>query len=375
MFDPSENPEKDSAETSVTKNPLNGVGSSPEAVEEEDSEDLFVSTYEVGEGFDSFYLPKPFLFTFQSVPAVVAAPKPAEPAQAAALDDLMNTIDLNEPSSSPSPSPAAASSSLPPPLPSSAPVASVISSVEAITPPEASQIFPSSTSSSSIPATTTTLVQPMVEAPKPPPAQSVPFSLASSISEPPKPETKVPSAPPPAINTASQIEITVSEPAKIGEGMSSYMVYTVSTKTTLPYFRRQSLSVHRRFSDFLGLHDKLAEKHAALGRIVPPPPSKSVVGTAKIKFSKADEQQLSGSEFLEKRRSALERYLQRNAEHPIICADPDFREFLELDADLPRSTSTSALSGAGVKRMFSFVSDTVNKMTFKMDETDTVSAC
>ncbi len=245
------------------------------------------------------------------------------------------------------------------------------------TPPEASQISPSSTSSSSIPATaatTTTLVQPMVEAPKPP-AQSVPFSLASSISEPPKPETKTPSAPPPAINTASQIEITVSEPAKIGEGMSSYMVYTVSTKTTLPYFRRQSLSVHRRFSDFLGLHDKLAEKHAALGRIVPPPPSKSVVGTAKIKFSKADEQQLSGSEFLEKRRSALERYLQRNAEHPIICADPDFREFLELDADLPRSTSTSALSGAGVKRMFSFVSDTVNKMTFKMDETDTVSAC
>ena len=55
MFDPSEN-EKDSAETSVTKNPLNGVGSSPEAVEEEDSEDLFVSTYEVES--------REFLFTF-----------------------------------------------------------------------------------------------------------------------------------------------------------------------------------------------------------------------------------------------------------------------------------------------------------------------
>ena len=34
----------------------------------------------------------------------------------------------------------------------------------------------------------------------------------------------------------------------------------------------------RRFSDFLGLHDKLVEKHIRSGRIVPPAPEKSVIG-------------------------------------------------------------------------------------------------
>ena len=34
----------------------------------------------------------------------------------------------------------------------------------------------------------------------------------------------------------------------------------------------------RRFSDFLGLHQKLVTTHASKGRIVPPAPEKSVVG-------------------------------------------------------------------------------------------------
>ena len=42
--------------------------------------------------------------------------------------------------------------------------------------------------------------------------------------------------------------------------------------------RRQRFSVMRRFSDFLGLHDKLVEKHIRSGRIVPPAPEKSVIG-------------------------------------------------------------------------------------------------
>lgn len=172
-----------------------------------------------------------------------------------------------------------------------------------------------------------------------------------------------------SINTASQISISVSEPQKVGEGIGSYIVYTVVTRTTLPYFRRQSMSVNRRFSDFLGLHSKLSMKHGPVGRIVPPPPAKSAFGTAKVKMTNNDIN-LHSMDFVAKRRAALERYLQRNAEHPILCSDPDFREFLELDTELPRSTSTSALSGAGMKRLFSFVGDTVQKMTFKMEEID-----
>ena len=167
------------------------------------------------------------------------------------------------------------------------------------------------------------------------------------------------------------IEISVGEPQKVGEGMGSYVVYRVTTKTNLPYFRRTSFSVNRRFSDFLGLRDKLAEKHLHLGRIIPPAPDKNAVGTAKVKMSKDDG--LSSTDFIEKRRAALERYLNRNAAHQSLCTDPDFREFLELDTDLPRATNTSALSGAGVKRLFNRVGDTVNKMTFRMDETDPVS--
>lgn len=38
------------------------------------------------------------------------------------------------------------------------------------------------------------------------------------------------------------------------------------------------MSVYRRFSDFLGLHDKLVESHLHEGFVIPPPPEKSVVG-------------------------------------------------------------------------------------------------
>lgn len=43
----------------------------------------------------------------------------------------------------------------------------------------------------------------------------------------------------------------------------------------------------------------------------------------------AQNEQGSSSEFVEKRRASLERYLSRTAAHPILKMDPDFREFLE----------------------------------------------
>lgn len=66
--------------------------------------------------------------------------------------------------------------------------------------------------------------------------------------------------------------------------------------------------------------------------------------------------------------------MNRTAAHPVLLDDPDFREFLEKDAELPRATSTSALSGAGVLRLFHRVGDTLEKIAFKMDENDEVSA-
>ena len=74
------------------------------------------------------------------------------------------------------------------------------------------------------------------------------------------------------------IDIAVTEANKIGEGMSAYVTYKVETKTNIGIFRKKSMSVHRRFSDFLGLHEKLVDKHLRTGRIIPPAPEKNALG-------------------------------------------------------------------------------------------------
>ncbi|KAJ1207421.1 hypothetical protein NDU88_002812 [Pleurodeles waltl] len=162
------------------------------------------------------------------------------------------------------------------------------------------------------------------------------------------------------------IEIGVSDPEKVGDGMNAFMAYKVTTKTSLSMFNKKEFCVKRRFSDFLGLHSKLAGKYMHIGYIVPPAPEKSIVGMTKVKVGKEDS---SSTEFVERRRAALERYLQRTVKHPTLLQDPDLRQFLE-SSELPRAVSTQALSGAGILRMVNKAADAVNKMTIKMNESD-----
>ncbi|KAB1277611.1 Sorting nexin-1, partial [Camelus dromedarius] len=152
----------------------------------------------------------------------------------------------------------------------------------------------------------------------------------------------------------------------VGDGMNAYVAYKVTTQTSLPMFRSKQFAVKRRFSDFLGLYEKLSEKHSQNGFIVPPPPEKSLIGMTKVKVGKEDS---SSAEFLEKRRAALERYLQRIVNHPTMLQDPDVREFLEKE-ELPRAVGTQTLSGAGLLKMFNKATDAVSKMTIKMNESD-----
>ncbi|XP_051165505.1 sorting nexin-2 [Leptopilina boulardi] len=176
----------------------------------------------------------------------------------------------------------------------------------------------------------------------------------------------------PTESSETFLKITVTSPQKVGEGMGAYVAYRVETKTNMPIFRSRNFTVVRRFSDFLGLHDKLTVKYLRNGRIIPPAPEKSVIGMTKIKMSgdKNQETNSSSTEFIERRRSALERYLNRTAAHPMLGVDPDFIAFLKTDMELPKSTNTSALSGAGVMRLFNKVGETVNKIAYKMDESD-----
>jgi len=165
------------------------------------------------------------------------------------------------------------------------------------------------------------------------------------------------------------IVIQVSDPHKIGEGvMNSYMAYKVKTKTSLSQFRNSEITVDRRFSDFLGLHEKLLAKHRHVGHIVPPAPEKSVIGMTLVKISKNDEEAVS-IDFVEKRRAALERYLNRLTRHAPVVHDQNLIDFLELPT-LPQATSTRALSGAGVMRFVKNVEGAFNKITVKMVEED-----
>ncbi|CAF1019708.1 unnamed protein product [Adineta steineri] len=163
------------------------------------------------------------------------------------------------------------------------------------------------------------------------------------------------------------IEITVNDPTKVGEGMSSYMTYRITTKTSLSMFKQKEFSVNRRFSDFLGLHTKLVSKHLQMGVIIPSPPEKDSLSMAKVKISKDEG---IPTDFIDRRRSQLERYLNRLAHHDKLIQDPDFRDFIEMSSDLPKSTSTQALSSAGVLRALSNITNQVTKLTTKTSEQD-----
>lgn len=162
------------------------------------------------------------------------------------------------------------------------------------------------------------------------------------------------------------IVIKVSDPMKVGDGMNAYMAYSVTTQTSLASFKRSDFSVKRRFSDFLGLHERLSEKHMPYGRIVPPPPDKSVVGMVKVKGSKDDQ---ASTDFVSKRQHALEKFLNRISKHKLLLDDHDFKEFLEAE-ELPRAKNTSALSKGGLSRLAKGVGEAFSKMTSKMTETD-----
>ena len=73
---------------------------------------------------------------------------------------------------------------------------------------------------------------------------------------------------------------------------------------------------------------------------------------------------------MEKRRAALERFLNRTAAHASLRTDPDFREFLELETELPRASQTATFSGRNVMKMINKVGDSITNITLKLEETD-----
>nr|CDS15876.1 sorting nexin 2 [Echinococcus granulosus] len=163
------------------------------------------------------------------------------------------------------------------------------------------------------------------------------------------------------------ITVKVLNPEKVGEGMSSYVVYAVKTMTNMSCFKNSNMCVHRRFSDFLGLYEKLKMKYIPQGLIIPCPPEKNMLGTTKMRLSKSS---FADSDFIEKRRVSLECFLHRIVNHPILISDHNVREFLELENELPRYSSAQSLSGVAAMKFLKNVGEAVGKLTFRMDEVD-----
>ncbi|KAG6854027.1 hypothetical protein C0991_011232 [Blastosporella zonata] len=110
--------------------------------------------------------------------------------------------------------------------------------------------------------------------------------------------------------------ISVDDPQKVGDPIRGYTMYTVHTRTTSPLFQKSAFSVLRRYSDFLWLYETLSANNP--GVVVPPVPEKNPFG----RFE---------DHFVRQRRFALEKCIQKIANHPILGQDADLRTFLESD--------------------------------------------
>lgn len=115
--------------------------------------------------------------------------------------------------------------------------------------------------------------------------------------------------------------VSVDNPESHITAIETYVTYRILTKTTRGEFDSSEYEVRRRYQDFFWLRSKLEETHPTL--IVPPLPEKFVVKGMVERFSE---------DFIETRRKALHRFLERVAEHPILSSSPHLKVFLTAEA-------------------------------------------
>lgn len=111
--------------------------------------------------------------------------------------------------------------------------------------------------------------------------------------------------------------ITVSDPDKHVQAFETFVVYKVITKTTRSTFDSSEFVVSRRFQDFIWLKEMFENDYPTF--IIPPLPSKFIVKGLIDKFT---------PEFIEKRCLALNKFLQRVSNHPIISYSDHLKTFL-----------------------------------------------
>ncbi|XP_069497633.1 sorting nexin-7 isoform X1 [Ambystoma mexicanum] len=119
----------------------------------------------------------------------------------------------------------------------------------------------------------------------------------------------------------SDLFITVDDPESHITAIETFITYQVVTKTTRGEFDSSEYEVRRRYQDFLWLKSKLEESHPTL--IIPPLPEKFIMKGMVERFN---------DEFIETRKKALHKFLNRIAEHPTLTFNEDFKVFLTAQA-------------------------------------------
>lgn len=94
-------------------------------------------------------------------------------------------------------------------------------------------------------------------------------------------------------------------------------VSSLTTQTTSKAYKEPEFEVKRRYRDFLWLYNTLHGNNP--GIVVPPPPEKQAVGRFETNF-------------VESRRAALEKMLNKIAAHPTLQLDGDLKLFLESES-------------------------------------------
>lgn len=142
----------------------------------------------------------------------------------------------------------------------------------------------------------------------------------------------VPEKPEPA---SANLNVSVGDPTKVGDITLAHILYSVRSSLEDGIIPEPEAVVLRRYTDFRWLYHQLQANHP--GVIVPPPPTKQAVG----RFNE---------QFVESRRAALERMVQKIAANAILQKDEDFILFLTLADFSNASKERERITGLGALR-------------------------
>ncbi|CAL8310985.1 unnamed protein product [Merluccius merluccius] len=138
------------------------------------------------------------------------------------------------------------------------------------------------------------------------------------------------------VNTRDMF-ITVDNPESHVTAIETFIVYRVLTRTTRGDFDSSEYEVRRRYQDFLWLKGTLEEAHPTL--IIHPLPEKFVMKGMVERFNE---------DFIETRRRALQHFLSKTAEHPLLSHSQQLKVFLtEQELTAHKKQGPSFLSRMG----------------------------